>query len=185
MIICARMLKDRGELKNSRVVSTVMSNMGLRIALKELGLRHSLTDVGDRNVVEAMRREKAVLGGEESGHIIFLHHHTTGDGLLSGLQLIRAMRAYDRPLSELSGWMTLFPQSLVNVSVKEKPEISSVPSLAAIIKSVEQGLGERGRVLVRYSGTEPLCRIMIEGERKEEIDAYAREIAEVIDRELG
>ena len=185
LIICARMLKDRGELKNNLVVSTVMSNMGFSMALKKLGIGYISSNVGDRYVMEEMRAGKAILGGEDSGHIIFLQHHTTGDGLLSALQLLSAMKTSGQPLSDLSTLMTFFPQSLINVAVKAMPEISSIPEIGKIINRIEQGLGEKGRVLVRYSGTEPVCRIMIEGERQEEIDEYARRIADVVKRELN
>jgi phosphoglucosamine mutase len=135
--------------------------------------------------MEEMRARKAILGGEESGHIIFLRHQTTGDGLLSALQLLWAIKRYGRSLSQLSTLMTRFPQSLTSVVVKQKPEISSVPELVQILEKVEKGLGTKGRVLVRYSGTEPVCRIMVEGEKKEEIDEYSRQIADVVKRCLG
>jgi phosphoglucosamine mutase len=185
LTICARMLKDQGELTNNLVVSTVMSNMGFRIALRDLGIEHIATQVGDRYVMEEMRARKAILGGEESGHIIFLRHQTTGDGLLSALQLLWAIKRYSRSLSQLSTLMTRFPQSLTSVVVKQKPEISSVPELVQILEKAEKGLGTKGRVLVRYSGTEPVCRIMVEGEKKEEIDEYSRQIADVVKRNLG
>jgi phosphoglucosamine mutase len=185
LTICARMLKDQGELTNNLVVSTVMSNMGFRIALRDLGIEQIATQVGDRYVMEEMRARKAILGGEESGHIIFLRHQTTGDGLLSALQLLWAIKRYSRSLSQLSTLMTRFPQSLTSVVVKQKPEISSVPELVKILEKAEKGLGKRGRVLVRYSGTEPVCRIMVEGEKKEEIDEYSRQIADVVKRCLG
>jgi phosphoglucosamine mutase len=185
LTICARMLKDQGELTNNLVVSTVMSNMGFRIALGDLGIEQIATQVGDRYVMEEMRARKAILGGEESGHIIFLRHQTTGDGLLSALQLLWAIKRYSRSLSQLSTLMTRFPQSLTSVVVKQKPEISSVPELVKILEKAEKGLGKRGRVLVRYSGTEPVCRIMVEGEKKEEIDEYSRQIADVVKRNLS
>lgn len=185
LLICAKTLKDRGELKNNLVVSTVMSNMGFRVALKDLGIGHIATNVGDRYVLEEMRASRAILGGEESGHIIFLQHHTTGDGLLSALQLLSAMKTSGHSLSQLSTLMPIFPQVLINVRVKKKREISSVPELVRAQQDVETRLGERGRVLLRYSGTEPVCRIMVEGERQEEIDRYAREIAEVVKLELN
>jgi phosphoglucosamine mutase len=185
LTICARMLKDQGELTNNLVVSTVMSNIGFRIALRDLGREQIDTQVGDRHVMEEMRARKAILGGEESGHIIFLQHHTTGDGLLSALQLLLAIRRSGTPLSLLSTLMTRFPQSLTSVVVKQMPEITSVPELVQVLKKVERGLGTKGRVLVRYSGTEPVCRIMVEGENKEEIDEYSRQIADVVKRNLG
>lgn len=185
LVICAKTLKDQGELKNNLVVSTVMSNMGFRVALRDLGIRHIATNVGDRYVLEEMRASRAILGGEESGHIIFLRHHTTGDGLLSALQLLSAMKTSGQPLSQLSTWMSVFPQVLINVPVTKKPRISSVPELLRVQQDVETELGEKGRVLLRYSGTEPVCRIMVEGERQEEIDRYARQIAEVVHEQLG
>ncbi|MGD8228412.1 MAG: phosphoglucosamine mutase [Desulfobacteraceae bacterium] len=185
LVISAKTLKDQGELKNNLVVSTVMSNMGLRVALRNLGIEHIASRVGDRYVLEEMRKSASMLGGEESGHIIFLQHHTTGDGLLSALQLLSAMKTSGQPLSQLASLMTVFPQVLINVPVKRKPEISSLPELIGVQQDVEARLGDRGRVLLRYSGTEPLCRVMIEGEQQEEIDRYARQIAEVVGRLLG
>ena len=185
LVICAKTLKDQGKLKNNLVVSTVMSNIGFRVALRELGIGHITSNVGDRYVLEQMRRGDSILGGEESGHIIFLQHHTTGDGLLSALQLLSAMKASGESLSKLSTLMTVFPQVLINVPVKKKPEISSLPELVRVQQDVEARLGERGRVLLRYSGTEPVCRIMVEGERQEEIDRYALQIAEVVEKQLN
>ena len=185
LTVCAKTLKDRGELKNNLVVSTVMSNMGFRIALKGLGIDHVATDVGDRYVLEEMRARGGVLGGEDSGHIICRQYHTTGDGLLSALQVVSAVISSEVPLSALSQLMTVFPQVLVNVPVKNKPELSSVPEVQAILKKVGKDLGRRGRVLLRYSGTEPLCRVMVEGEEKEEIDAHAQKIANVIRERLN
>ncbi|MBN1832687.1 MAG: phosphoglucosamine mutase [Deltaproteobacteria bacterium] len=185
LTICAKTLKDRGDLKNNLVVSTVMSNMGFRIALDGLGIDHVATDVGDRYVLEEMRGRGGVFGGEDSGHIIFLQYHTTGDGLLSALQLVSAVVSSGVPLSTLSQLMSVYPQVLVNVPVKNKPELSSIPEVQKAMKRVENGLGQRGRVLLRYSGTEPLCRVMVEGEVQEEINARAQEIADVIRERLG
>jgi phosphoglucosamine mutase len=185
LAICAGMLKGQDALENNLVVSTVMSNMGLGFALKEMGIQLATTGVGDRRVMEAMKERKAVLGGEESGHLIFLNHHTTGDGILSALQLLSAMQWFDRPLSELGGMMTVFPQALRNVPVRERRELSAVPGLLEMIREVEEALAPRGRVLVRYSGTEPLCRVMVEGEKGDEVKRYAGEIADVIEEALG
>lgn len=185
MTICAKMLKERGELKSNIVVSTVMSNMGFPLALKDFGIDQTSTKVGDRYVTEEMRARNANLGGEESGHIIFLDHQTTGDGLLSALYLVSAIGWFNEPLSKLSALMKVFPQIVLNIPVKAKPEISAVPELVKVMEVVEGELGERGRVLVRYSGTEPLCRIMVEGEREEEIDEYSRQIADVVREQLG
>lgn len=183
--ICSRLMKQKGTLKNNRVVTTVMSNIGLEIALKEMGIKHVTTRVGDRYVLEKMISDGAVLGGEDSGHMIFLDHHTTGDGILTALKLIEAMEKEVRPLSVLNRKMNLFPQSLLNVSVKRKPDIQKVPEIADAIKSVETSLGKEGRVLVRYSGTQPLCRIMVEGPTIETTRNYCKMIADTVQRELG
>jgi phosphoglucosamine mutase len=185
LTICAKMLKERGELKNNLVVSTVMSNMGFSVALRELGIKQVAAKVGDRHVMEEMRALQANLGGEDSGHLIFSDYHTTGDGLLSALQILKAVKIFKRPLSELSTLMKVFPQTLINVPVVKKPEISEVPLLVQEIKRAEEMLGEKGRVLVRYSGTEPVCRIMVEGERKDVIEMYARMIASAVEKTLN
>jgi len=185
LAVCARMLKEQGALKNNLVVSTVMSNMGLRFALKDMGIQHVTTRVGDRYVMEAMKENDAILGGENSGHIIFLNHHSTGDGILSSLQLLSAMLWFEKPLSELGTIMTIFPQALINVPVREKPDFASIPELEKMVQQVEGALGDRGRVLVRYSGTEPLCRVMVEGENRERVEQYAAEIAEKIRQTFG
>jgi len=183
--ICAKMLYDRGRLRNNMAVTTVMSNMGLVSALKGFGIGHVATGVGDRLVMEEMKRQGSCLGGEDSGHIIFSDHHTTGDGILTAIQIIYAMQFFNKPLSELSYMMQIFPQTLINVPVKIKPEISGVPEIARVIKEVEKELGDEGRVLVRYSGTEPLCRVMVEGKSKQEIEKSANLIVGVIKKELN
>lgn len=185
MLVCAVMLKERGELDNDLVVTTVMSNLGFIVALKELGIRHKAAGVGDRQVMEEMRKSGAVLGGEESGHIIFRRYHTTGDGLLSALQLLRAVRQAGRPLAELTERMSLFPQVMINVKVREKPEIATVPEIGRAVEQAEEKLAGKGRVLVRYSGTEPVCRVMVEGEDRKTIQQHAAEIARVIEKCLG
>jgi phosphoglucosamine mutase len=185
LVICAKMLKEIGGLESSLVVSTVMSNIGFRIALERLGIEQVSTQVGDRFVMEEMRARNAILGGEDSGHIIFLRHHTTGDGLLSALQLLFAMRLFGDSLSKLAALMTVFPQALINVPVQAKPDISEVPKVVKAIEIVKRELGSRGRVLVRYSGTEPICRVMVEGEKQEEAERYAGQIAQVIKNELN
>jgi phosphoglucosamine mutase len=185
LAICARSLKRKGLLKNNLVVSTVMSNLGLRLALKELGINHLMSQVGDRYVLEQMNANGAVIGGEDSGHMIFLDHHTTGDGMLTAIRLIQTMRDENKPLSELSQVMAVFPQVLLNVDVRNKPAIESLPEIMAAIRSVEDRLGERGRVLVRYSGTQPLCRVMVEGPEKDETRRYCRQIADTVKATLG
>ncbi len=185
LAIFARMLKEEGKLGAPVVVSTVMSNLGLRKALQGMGISHVPVAVGDRNVYLEMKKRGALLGGEDSGHIIFRQHHTTGDGILSGLMLLRALLYFDRPLSELASIMIPFPQVLINVAVREKREISSIEPLQEVIRRVEASLGEEGRVLVRYSGTESVCRIMVEGEERERVEEYAQEIAQVVRKSIG
>ena len=183
--VCAKMLHEKKELRNNVVVTTVMSNMGLGAALKEMGVSHEKTGVGDRLVMEKMRGIGSSIGGEDSGHIIFANNHTTGDGILSALQLLNAMVFFDKPLSALAGIMTIYPQILINVRVKNKPEISSMPEIKKAMDIAEADLGENGRILVRYSGTEPLCRVMVEGKDRAEIEKYAKNIAGIIEKELN
>jgi phosphoglucosamine mutase len=185
LIICAKALKDQGKLKNDLLVSTVMSNLGLTFACKKYGFKHHASKVGDRYVLEDMQRLGAVIGGEESGHMIFLDHHTTGDGILTALQLIAAMIKQGKPLSELAKMMEIFPQKLINVPVKSKPDISTVPQVVAVIKQAEAELGDRGRVLVRYSGTQNACRVMVEGPTDELTQKYCKQIADVVKAALG
>ena len=185
LVICARSLKRKGLLKNNLVVSTVMSNLGLRLALKELSINYLMSQVGDRYVLELMNANGAVIGGEDSGHMIFLDKHTTGDGLLTAIRLIEIMCEENRPLSELSRTMTVFPQVLLNIDVQKKPAIESVPEIVAAIRSVEERLGEKGRVLVRYSGTQPLCRVMVEGPDERETRHYCQQIADAVKIALG
>ena len=185
LIICARALKDQGRLKNDLLVSTVMSNLGLTFACKKYGFKHHASKVGDRYVLEDMQRLGAVIGGEESGHMIFLDHHTTGDGIVTALQLIAAMIRKGKPLSELAGMMEIFPQKLINVAVKSKPDISTVPQVVAAIKQAEAELGDRGRVLVRYSGTQNACRVMVEGPTDALTEKFCKQIAEAVKVALG
>jgi phosphoglucosamine mutase len=163
LLICAKVLKDRNGLLNDLLVSTVMSNIGLSIACRKLGFRHHRSRVGDRYVLEDMQRLGAVIGGEDSGHMIFLDHHTTGDGILTAIQLIAAMISEGKPLSELAALMDVYPQALINVDVESKPEISTVATIVDAIQAAEDELGKDGRVLVRYSGTQKMCRVMVEG----------------------
>ncbi|MBN2491114.1 MAG: phosphoglucosamine mutase [Planctomycetes bacterium] len=185
LALAARALETEGRLRNGVVVSTVMSNLGLRSALRVAGIRHVATPVGDRYVRDAMDETGAILGGEDSGHLIFGEHHTTGDGILSALQLAAILRRTGRLLSELAAVMTVYPQHLVNVDVRAKPELDAVPAIAAAIAAAEASLGEHGRVLVRYSGTQPLCRVMVEGPTAEITAETCRRIAAVVARELG
>ena len=180
LYVYAKMLKEKNELKNNIVVSTIMSNIGFINSLEKIGIKHLQTNVGDRQVYNVLAKEGAVLGGEEAGHLIFLDRHTTGDGILSGLMLLLAMKHFNKPLSELAKEVFLMPKILINVKVKTKPELSTIPEISEIIKATEKYLGEAGRVSVRYSGTEPLCRIMIEGKDEKEIKDLAEKIGEVI-----
>ncbi len=185
LIICGKMLKDRGKLKNDLLVSTVMSNLGLTVACKRYGFKHHASRVGDRYVLEDMQRLGAVIGGEESGHTIFLDHHTSGDGILTALQLIAGMIKEEKPLSEMAAMMDIYPQRLINVEVKSKPDITTVPQVEEAIRQVEEELGDQGRVLVRYSGTQNLCRVMVEGPSDDLTEKYCRQVAEEIKTALG
>jgi phosphoglucosamine mutase len=184
MAICAKEMKKEGTLNNNLVVCTVMSNIGFGIALKELGIEQEATKVGDRYVLEEMQAKGSIIGGEESGHIIFLDHHTTGDGIITALQLLAAMKKAQKPLSELAQVMKVFPQKLINIDVKSKPELSTIPEINQVIEGVEEQLGDKGRVLVRYSGTQNMCRVMVEGPTDEETEKYCRQIVDVIRKKL-
>ena len=185
MAICASDMLKRKLLKKKTLVATVMSNMGLDIALRKCGGKIIKTDVGDRYVVEAMRAGGYNLGGEQSGHMIFLDYNTTGDGILSALQLLAVMRRKEKSLSELAQIMIPLPQVLVNARVREKRDIRSIGEIAAKIRDVEAKLGNEGRVLIRYSGTEPLLRVMIEGQDKYEITTWANEICDLVKKNIG
>jgi len=176
MALLATQLMERGELRNDTLVVTVMSNLGLHVAMRERRIQVVTTPVGDRYVVEEMLRGGHNLGGEQSGHVVFLEHNTTGDGLITGLAILGLLVETGRPLSELRRVMQHFPQVLENVRVTSKPDVGTLPALAAAIATAERELGERGRVLVRYSGTEPLLRVMIEGEREPVIRRLADDI---------
>jgi phosphoglucosamine mutase len=185
MAVCAREMKKEEALANNLVVSTVMSNIGFGIALKQLGIKYFTTKVGDRYVLEEMQVKGASIGGEESGHIIFLDHHTTGDGIITALQVLAAMKKTNKPLSELAQVMKVYPQKLINIDVKSKPDLSTIPEIAQAIKDVEAQLGDSGRVLVRYSGTQNMCRVMVEGPTHEETERYCGQISEVIREKIG
>ena len=185
LAICARDLKNKGRLKNNLVISTVMSNLGLGLALQQIKIKHKVSQVGDRYVMEEMINSGAVLGGEDSGHMIFADHHTTGDGILTALMLIEAVKAAKRPLSEISSIMRVYPQVLINVAVTAKPAIETVPQILEAIRSVEAELGEKGRVLVRYSGTQPLCRVMVEGPDEIKTRRYCEQISDIIRDKIG
>ncbi|GAB4295512.1 MAG: phosphoglucosamine mutase [Myxococcota bacterium] len=185
MAILAKDMLEREKLVGKTVVTTVMSNMGFEIALKNLGIKLIRTQVGDRYVVEEMRRGGYVLGGEQSGHIILLEHATTGDGIIAALQTLAVMLRTGKPLSELAGVMETFPQKLINIKVAKKPPIEELKKTSKMIKEFERRLAGKGRILVRYSGTELKARVMIEGESEKLIDEMANEIAKTIKEEIG
>ncbi len=185
MAICALDMLKQDKLAKKTLVATVMSNMGLDIAIRKGGGTVVKTAVGDRYVVEEMRRGGYNLGGEQSGHMIFLDHNTTGDGTLSALQLLAVMRREGKPLSALATCMTALPQVLLNVRVAEKRDIMTIPEIESRVSEIESLLGDQGRLLIRYSGTEPLLRVMIEGEEIGQITGWAREIISLVDQQLG
>ena len=184
MALCALELMEKNRLPNNMLVATVMSNMALELFMKEHGGQLLRTDVGDRYVVEAMRREGATLGGEQSGHLIFMDHATTGDGLLAALQLLRIMRERERPLSELAGLLEPFPQVLRNVHVKRKIPFDRAPEVQEAVRKVEAALKGKGRVLLRYSGTEAVCRVMVEGPDPALVEQYTGDIVKVCEKYL-
>ena len=185
LLICARAMKKEGRLKNNLVVSTVMSNLGFSKACGKYGIDRHESRVGDRYVLEDMQRLGAVIGGEESGHIILSDHHTTSDGIITALQILAAMLKEKKPLSDLSRMMDAYPQELINVPVREKPHIATVPEVAEAIRQVEADLGDEGRVLVRYSGTQNLCRIMVEAATMAMTEKYCGRIADCVRKSLG
>ncbi len=183
--LTARDMKERGILKEDMVVVTPMSNLGMRLALRELGIRCEDAPVGDRNVLESMKRHGAVLGGEQSGHIIFLDRHTTGDGIVSALELMAVMRRSGRRLSELAEIFRPAPQRLVNVAVTSRPPLEELRPLQEAIRAAEERLGDRGRVLVRYSGTQLLCRVMVEGADAETVEELAGSLSAKVRELIG
>ena len=185
MAICALAMQRRGELKKDTVVATVMSNLGLEKTLTTAGIKLLRTQVGDRYVVEKMRAEGYNFGGEQSGHLIFMDHNTTGDGILSALQLLAVIVAEGRSLAELAKVMEVFPQVLINVPVREKIPVAEVAVLQRQILEVEKDVAGSGRLLIRYSGTENKLRIMLEGEHYDRIRNHAEALAETVRRELG
>ncbi|WP_080807532.1 phosphoglucosamine mutase [Desulfamplus magnetovallimortis] len=181
LAICAAHAKTKGRLVNNKVVSTVMSNIGFIRAMNSIGIEHLVTDVGDREVLKEMRASGAVMGGEDSGHMIFSQYHTTGDGLLSSLRLIEVMMETGKALSELASIMKVYPQILMNVTVDaSRPDFMAIKKIADEIGAVENELGDDGRVLVRYSGTQPLLRVMVEGPEKEITEMSCQRICRAI-----
>jgi len=185
LLMCGRQLQRERRLKGNAVVATVMSNIGLEIALRDLGIDLVRCAVGDKYVMEEMLNRGLSLGGEQSGHIIFSDYLFTGDGLCTALNVLRTVALTGRTLAELAATLTTYPQILMNVRVREKAELKSVPAIADAIARVEARVAGQGRLLVRYSGTEPLLRVMLEGKHQEEIRGWAQEIVDVVKAHLG
>jgi phosphoglucosamine mutase len=185
MAICAAHMLGEEKLKKNTLVTTIMSNMGLEKTLKAYNGKVVKTAVGDRYVVDEMRRRDYNLGGEKSGHMIFLDHNTTGDGIITALQVLAIMTKEDSPLAELASIMTTYPQVLFNVRVKEKKDLSEIDEIDQRIRSINRELGETGRLVIRYSGTEPVIRLMLEGEKEDQIRDMGSHLAETIERVLG
>jgi phosphoglucosamine mutase len=185
LLMCARYLKARGRLKGNAIVATVMSNIGLEIALRESGIDLVRCPVGDKYVMEEMVRRDLSLGGEQSGHIIFSDHLFTGDGIATALNVMRVMADTGRELADLSSELVSYPQVLVNVRVREKTDLRTIPDILSAMERVERNLAGQGRLLVRYSGTEPLLRVMLEGKDQQEIQSWAAEIAGKVKEHLG
>ncbi len=183
--ICARDMKRKGILKNNIVVSTVMANLGFIKAMEEAGIEVVKSAVGDRYVIQEMLKYDANLGGEQSGHTIFLDHNTTGDGIVSALQVLRIMIETDSKLSDLAACIKRFPQTLINVRVKNKPPLETLTATQKAIKDAEAILADSGFVLIRYSGTEPTIRVTVQGAKKKLVNALAQNIAQVIQQEIG
>ncbi|MEW6726453.1 MAG: phosphoglucosamine mutase [Bacillota bacterium] len=180
MVICAKRLKEQGRLAGDTLVATVMSNLGLHLALQEAGIKVLQTKVGDRYVLEELLRTGTNMGGEQSGHIIFLDHNTTGDGILTSMQLLNAVTGTGQSLGSLAGWMERLPQILENIRVREKETIMNDPRLEAAIQEQEARLAGQGRILVRPSGTEPLIRVMVEGRNRDVLMQVVNELVKVI-----
>jgi phosphoglucosamine mutase len=185
MWVMADDLKSRSELTGDVVVATVMSNIGLEIALRSRGIKLTRADVGDKYVLEELIRSGAVMGGEQSGHIIFPRLSLAGDGMITTISLLRAMRHHNKTLAELAGGFQRSPQVLVNIRVSEKRPFEELPAVQRLAREIEQQLGDRGRLLLRYSGTESLARVMIEGESESEVTSQANALAEAIRAEVG
>jgi len=185
MLMCGKRMKAEGRLNGDAIVATVMSNIGLELALREAGVSLVRCPVGDKYVMEEMLKRKLSLGGEQSGHIIFSDHLFTGDGLATSLQVLRTMDATGRELADLASEFTAYPQVLLNLRVAQKPELRSVPEIASVIEAVEARLAGQGRLLVRYSGTEPLLRVMLEGKDEAEIRRWGQEILDAFKRHVG
>jgi phosphoglucosamine mutase len=185
LAICAKHYLERDKLKDKTVVATIMSNLGFEMALRGLGANLIRTPVGDRYVVEQMRQNGYNLGGEQSGHMIFLDHGTTGDGILSALQVLAVMLREGRPLSELKKIMEQYPQKLVNIPVSVRKSFDQVPEIVKFQRAMEERLGEQGRMVIRPSGTEPVIRVMVEGVNRDIIEEVAYSMASCIQKHMS
>jgi len=185
LAICAKDMMKKGLLRNNTIVSTVMANFGFVKAMKDMGIEVIQSQVGDRYVIQDMIKHDAILGGEQSGHLLFLEHNTTGDGMVSALQVLRIMIETESKLSDLASIFKSYPQACVNVKVKSKPPLASLDALQDGIREVETALGDSGRVLIRYSGTEDICRVMIEGPKQKLVNQMANSLAGIIDKLIG
>jgi phosphoglucosamine mutase len=185
MFIVGKFMSAHGRLKQDTIVTTVMSNIGMYKAMSANDMHSVKTAVGDRYVVEEMLKSGYNLGGEQSGHVVFLDWATTGDGMLTALQLLHVMQETDKSLSELAAEMTIYPQKLVNVKVQDKKEALANEAIKQVIASVEAEMGDEGRVLVRPSGTQDLLRVMAEAPTQESVDAYVDQIVAVVQQEVG
>ncbi len=185
MAVCAAEMMDRGALAHGALVATVMSNMALEVFMREHGGHLVRTKVGDRYVVEEMRKGGYLLGGEQSGHLVFMEHSTTGDGILAALQLLRIMVGRQRSISEIAGLLTPYPQKLVNVRVTHKTPFAEVPSIQRAVRAAEDRLGQTGRVLLRYSGTEALARIMVEAQDQAVVDSLCADLVQAVEAGLA
>jgi phosphoglucosamine mutase len=184
--LCARFLKDTDQLGGkTEIVGTVMSNFGLEFFLRQHGMQLHRTQVGDRYIVERMRQSGALFGGEPSGHLVFKGHSTTGDGILAALKGIEAMKHYGKGLKELASEVELFPQVLLNTPIKRKTSFEDVPAIQAAVRAAQAELGDKGRLLLRFSGTEALARVMVEGRDAAQVDKLARQLQAVVAKELG
>jgi phosphoglucosamine mutase len=180
MLMCALRLKTEGRLKRDAIVATVMSNIGLELALANAGIELVRCPVGDKYVMEEMMKRDLSLGGEQSGHVIFSDYLFTGDGLATSLNVLRTMKTTGRTLADLASDLTTYPQVLMNLRVPRKIDLQTIPKVAAVISGVETRLSGKGRLLVRYSGTEPLLRVMLEGQDQGEITRWGQEIIDVV-----
>ena len=185
LAVCANDLKNRGLLKNNIAVGTVMSNFALHGAMKKLNIAFECSAVGDRYVLELMKERGSVIGAESSGHMILLDKHTTGDGIVAALQVLAIMRRTGREISDLASILTLSPQKLINVTTKSRPPLKDCPGISKAIADAEAEMGDKGRVLVRYSGTQNLCRVMVEGPTVDVTDRLCQAIADAVKQEIG